>query len=286
MGRLHALSIDLEEWYHPELVRAQVPANDRFSQASEATLPILNLLDRYGISATFFIVGETAGENPDLVREIVRRGHELGCHTFSHRTLWDMTPASFAGELEDYRALMREIVGLGVTIDGFRAPTFSLDERTSWAIDVLAEYGYRYDSSIFPFKNYLYGVAGAPDTAYRISSVDVSRPDPAGTLVEVPMTVCRLGPVRIPVGGGVYLRMLPMPVLSACLRRVEQKRSFVIYAHPWETYRDTPRVRLPAFSRLATYYNLRGALRKLERLLRKFSFAPLRVVLTQSGMLD
>ena len=286
MRRLHALSIDMEEWYHPELVRDHVPAGVCSRQAPEATLPILDLLDRHDVSATFFVVGEVAADCPDLIREIVRRGHELGCHTYSHRTLWDMTPEILVTELSDYRDLMRDVLGDNADIMGFRAPTFSLDQRTSWAIDVLSEFGYRYDSSVFPFKNYLYGVAGAPDTPYRIAPADVSRPDASGKLIEFPMTVCRWGPLRIPVSGGVYLRGLPMAILNACLRRVEQERSFIIYAHPWETHPQTPVMALPALSRLATYYNVRGALGKLEKLLQSYRFAPLRVVLAQSGLLD
>jgi len=286
MKRLHALSIDVEEWYHPELVRDRVPACDRCRQAPDATLPILDLLDRHGVQATFFIVGETAGECPDLIREIECRGHEIGCHTYSHRTLWDMTPASFAAELAQYQAMMQDILGDGADIIGFRAPTFSLDARTNWAIDVLLEYNYRYDSSIFPFKSPLYGVAGAPDAPYRVSSVDVSRPESDGRLVEFPMTVCQWGPLRIPVSGGVYLRGLPMSLLNACLRRVERERSFVIYAHPWETHDQTPVASLPALSRLATYYNVRGALGKLEKLLQTYRFAPLRTVLARSGLLN
>jgi peptidoglycan-N-acetylglucosamine deacetylase len=286
MKRLHALSIDVEEWYHPELVRDRAPAVACGRQAPEATLPILDLLDRYGVSATFFVVGETAAECPDLTREIARRGHEIGCHGYTHRALWDMTPASFARELDDYRALMQDILSDDADIMGFRAPTFSLDQRTSWAIEVLLEYNYRYDSSIFPQKNFLYGVAGAPDRPYRISPADVSRPDASGKLVEFPMTVCQWGPLRIPVSGGVYLRSLPMTLLNACLRRVEQERSFVIYAHPWETYPQTPVAPLPALSRLATYYNVRGALAKLEKLLQRYRFAPLRAVLAQNGLLD
>lgn len=286
MARLHALSIDLEEWYHPELVRERVPACDRFGQAPDAVSPILDLLDRHHVSATFFIVGETAVECPDLVRAIARRGHEIGCHTYSHRPLWELTPATFAAELNEYRAAMRDILGPEMGIAGFRAPTFSLDQRTSWAIDVLAEHGYRYDSSIFPSKNYLYGVAGAPLEPYRITSTDVVRPSETGALVEFPMTVCRVGPLKLPVSGGVYLRMLPMSVLSACLRKVARTRPAVIYVHPWEMHLATPALRMPILSRVATYHNRRGALSKLERLLQMFNFAPLQAVLVEAGLLE
>jgi polysaccharide deacetylase family protein (PEP-CTERM system associated) len=286
MRALGALSIDLEDWYHPELVRRSVPADERTCLVAGATQPILRLLDRYGVKATFFIVGEVAQRAPRLVWQIVQAGHEIGCHGFSHKPLWELTPATLADELAQYRALIEQIVGPKVPLLGFRAPTFSLDQRTAWAVDVLADAGYRYDSSIFPLKTPLYGVAGAPDAPYRLSSNDVSRPDPAGRLVEFPMNVGRIAGLRLPISGGTYLRLLPMPLLTALLRRVGRRQPFVVYVHPWEMSPLTPRLRLPAPAWLATYVNRDAALDKLEGLLRQFDFAPLHAVLTRGGFLE
>jgi polysaccharide deacetylase family protein (PEP-CTERM system associated) len=283
--RLHALSIDVEDWFHPELVRSRVAAGACVPLAHAATQPILALLERYGVRATFFIVGEAALSCPDLVRQIAAAGHEIGCHTFSHRPLWELTPAALAGELDEWGRALRDILGPAFRSTGFRAPTFSLDQRTAWAVDVLADAGYRYDSSVFPFKNYLYGVAGAPDAPYRLDRTDVSRADAAGRLIEFPMSVWRWGRLALPVAGGAYLRLLPLPLLSLCLRQIERERPIVIYAHPWEMSAQTPRMRLPAFEQLITYANRGAALKKLERLLAAFAFAPLETVLQQGGWL-
>jgi len=285
-SRVHALSIDLEDWYHPELVRRHVAPAERVGHALAATRPLLDLLARYKTRATFFVVGEVAAACPDLVRQIAERGHEIGCHGWSHRTLWDLSPATLDAELNDCRRLMEDILGTAGAMQGFRAPTFSLDQRTAWAVDVLADAGYRYDSSVFPVRSALYGVSGAPTMPYRLSGENVRRPDPAGRLVEFPMSVAQMGPLKVTGSGGAYLRLLPMPLLTWLLRRIAVRTPFVVYVHPWETSPETPVLRLPLLDRMVTYYNIGGALGKLEHLLREFRFAPLRDVLSQLGMLN
>ncbi len=273
---LNALSIDVEDWFHPELVREHVAVSQAERRAEQATRPLLELLERHGVRATFFIVGEVALAAPDLVREIARRGHEIGCHTMSHRTLHELGPEGFRAELAAYGDVM---AGLGVTdIAGFRAPTFSLDQRSAWAIPILAEMGYRYDSSVFPVRNPVYGVLGAPLTPYRIAAQDVGRPAMAGELWEFPMSVWQAGPLRVPVSGGFYLRVLPWPVVRWLLGRINAAgRPFVIYMHPWEADAGTPRQDgLSLLSRWITYVNIESALPKLARLLQRFAFAPIR----------
>lgn len=273
---LNALSIDVEDWYHPELVREHVDLAQAERRVQQATAPILDLLERYGVRATFFIVGEVAQAAPDLVREIARRGHEIGCHGMSHRTLHELGPEAFRAELAAYGAAM---AGLGVgEISGFRAPTFSLDQRSAWAIPILAELGYRYDSSIFPLRNPVYGVSGAPLVPYRIGAQDVSRADADGPLGEFPMSVWQAGPLRAPVSGGFYLRALPWPLLRGLLGRINAAgRPFVIYMHPWEADAGTPRQGgLSLLARWITYVNIESTLSKVERLLQRFAFGPLR----------
>ena len=273
---LNALSIDVEDWYHPELVRAHVAPAQVLPRVEQATLPVLELLGRYGVRATFFIVGEVAQAAPDLVREIARRGHEIGCHGVSHRTLHDLGPEGLRAELAAYRATM-ETIGIGEVI-GFRAPTFSLDQRSAWAVPILAEAGYRYDSSIFPLRNYMYGVSGAPLAPYRIGAQDVGRADAGGALWEFPMSIWQAGPLKVPVSGGFYLRALPWPLVRGLLGRINAaSRPFVIYVHPWEADAGTPRRgELSRLDRWITYVNSASTLPKLERLLRSFSFAPMR----------
>src|SRR4030043_276065 len=184
MERINALSIDFEEWYHSELVGGR---RSSFSQAAEATHPILDLLDRYQTKASFFVVGEVAEQNPDLIQSIFQRGHEIGCHGFSHRLLWQLDESLFREELRRFHSVMEGILGK-IKIKGFRAPCFSIDNRNKWALKVLLDYGYQYDASIFPLKiNPLYGVSGAPTQPYRISLKDVREEDSESPLMEFPL---------------------------------------------------------------------------------------------------
>lgn len=258
-----ALSIDLEDWHHPELVRHHRPAQPE-ARVAAASAPILELLDRHGGRATFFVVGEVARRHPELIRAIAARGHEIGCHGMSHRPLWDLGPDGLAAELAEFAAVVGGILGPGVRIAGFRAPSFSLDATTAWALPILARAGYRYDASLFPMRTPLYGVADGSLEIYR-----------EGSLVEVPATVAELAGVRLPVGGGTYLRVFPGWLSRWLLRGIRRTRPFVVYVHPWETDTGTPRLALSRCARAITYAGIGGALRKLEALVRAFPFVPI-----------
>jgi polysaccharide deacetylase family protein (PEP-CTERM system associated) len=275
---MHALSFDLEEWYHSDLLIPLVPAGQRVPQVHEAVAPVLRLLRSAGTRATFFTVGEVARDHPDLMRELVADGHEIACHTMTHPNLWRLTARDLEGEIEAYRAAVEAALP-GHEILGFRAPMFSLDKRTHWTLGVLRESGFRYDSSVVPVRTPWYGVGGAPLGVYRASLAEPGRIDGEDGFLEFPLTACALGPVRVPVAGGVYFRLIPYPIFRALLRRVEKLRPFVIYVHPWETYPETPRYPLPFIERFGLYTNIRHTLNRLERLLADFSFAPVREVL-------
>ncbi len=270
MEKINALSIDLEEWYHSELVEGRRSSS---SQVGEATRPILDLLDRYQTKASFFVVGELAEQNPDLIKTIFDRGHEIGCHTFSHTLVWNLGESLFREDLERFHLLMQKILGR-VEIKGFRAPCFSIDNRNTWALKVLLDFGYRYDASIFPLKiNPLYGVRGAPTRPYRISLEDVRKEDPRSPLMEFPLCPLKIGRMKIPISGGFYLRALPLPFLFWGLRRINRTQPFLVYFHPWESYEETPRFKLPIYKRIISYYGIPSALRKLEFLFKHFRFA-------------
>ncbi len=275
---IHALSFDLEEWYHGDLLAKYIPAADHFSQVREAMAPIQELLRRAGVRATFFTVGEVARDHPDLIAELAADGHEIACHTMSHPNLWRLSPEEFAIELEQYRGALDASLP-GHEVLGFRAPMFSLDRRSPWVLGMLRDAGFCYDSSIVPVKTPWYGVANAPLGIYRASLDDPGRADGADGFLEFPLTVCSIGPLRIPTAGGTYFRLMPYPLFRSLLRRVERKRPFVIYVHPWETYPATPRYKMPFVERVGIYTNIAHARRRLERLLGDFSFAPVREVL-------
>ena len=271
MKPIHALSIDLEDWYHPELVRKRVPGEPD-DQIEEATQAVLNLLARHQVAATFFVVGELAERHPGLIRKIFEGGHEIGSHGFSHRPLWEMDEYDFREEMIRFHSVIQGVLG-AVKIRGFRAPTFSLDNGTRWAAKVLAELGYEYDASICPVKlNRLYGLGGAPTTPYRLSLNDLRREDPNSPLVEFPMSVLEWMGLRIPVGGGFYFRVIPLSLLRLSLKRIGQCHSFLLYFHPWEGYVGTPHLKLPLADRFITYYGIARTWKKLQSLFRDFQF--------------
>jgi polysaccharide deacetylase family protein (PEP-CTERM system associated) len=270
MAVINALSIDLEEWYHSELVEGR---RSPFSQVEEATRPILDLLDRYQTKASFFVVGEVAEQNPHLIQSIFQRGHEIGCHTFSHKLVWNLDESLFREELGHFHSVMEKILGK-IEIKGFRAPCFSIDNRNKWALKVLLDFGYQYDASIFPVKiNPLYGINGAPTQPYRICLKDVREEDPKSPLMEFPMSPLKIGRLKIPIAGGFYLRLFPLPFLYWGLRRINRRHPFILYFHPWESHEKTPRLRLPLFNRVISYYGISSALKKFKFLLEHFRFA-------------
>lgn len=274
----HALSFDLEEWYHGDLLIPLVPAEERVSQVRDAMRPILGLLDRAGVRATFFTVGEVARDHPELMRELVAGGHEIACHTMTHPNLWRLTVDDLQEELDLYGEAVEAALP-GQEVLGFRAPMFSLDSRTHWTLGALRDAGFRYDSSVVPVRTPWYGVSGAPLGVYRASLEDPGLVDDENGFLEFPLTACALGPVRIPTAGGVYFRLIPYPIFRALLNRVARRRPFVIYVHPWETHRATPTYPLPFVERFGLYTNIRHTLNRLERLLDDFQFAPVREVL-------
>jgi len=285
-SRANALTIDVEDWYHPELVAGHRPSDvEPEVQIQESTARLLDLLRGYRTQATFFVIGEIAERQPQLVQNIVGEGHELACHGMSHRPLWDLNPDKLRNDLSRFRLVMEDIVP-GAEVIGFRAPTFSLDGRTAWAVDVLVEAGFRYDSSIFPCRTPLYGVPHCPLGPYRVGSADLTKPAEDGELIEFPMSVWAPFGWRIPLSGGIYLRAIPFALVRHGLRKIARERPFAVYVHPWETYPGTPRVDLPLLSRLATYGNIGKTAARVEALLEAFEFAPMSTVLRELGALE
>lgn len=278
---LNAFTVDLEEWHHAELIRQRALPAEPEDQVEEAVGPILDILAEADVRATFFVVGQVMERHPDLVRRIRDQGHEIACHGMTHRPLWTMAEVEFERDLARFAELYARVLDGGSPI-GFRAPTFSLEQDTRWALAVLREFGYRYDSSIFPARTPLYGVSGAPMVPYRISAADVRREEPRGTLWEFPMTVCVVAGMRLPVSGGAYLRLWPYRVVRRCLRDANKSRPFIVYLHPWEVFQGTPKVSgLGLGGRVATYAGRSRGLDKVRALLRDFAFAPMAEVLNR-----
>lgn len=271
----NALSIDLECYYSNEFLIKYLPKTLECG-VIEASSGLLNLLDKYNIKATFFVLGIIAEKYPDYIKMLHEAGHEIGSHSYSHRTLHKLGKDQFEDELKKSTDILRSIIHEQPI--GFRAPSFSIDQSTCWVFGLLKKYGYKYDSSIFPFKTMLYGVPDAPLAPYRPSIDNISKDDPDGDIIEFPMTVIRIGK-NIPVAGGFYLRVLPIWFLKFALGQVNKKRPANIYIHPWETFKDTPRLKVPLYIKFEAYHGINSSLFKMEELFKKFEFAPIREVL-------
>jgi polysaccharide deacetylase family protein (PEP-CTERM system associated) len=234
------------------------------------------LLNKYDTKATFFVLGKLAEKYPELIKTISQKGHEIGSHSYSHKTLHELGMKNFEDEIEKTNVILKSITGKSPL--GFRAPTFSIDNTSKWALDILAKHDYKYDSSIFPVKTGLYGVPDAPIFSYNPSKDDITVHDPNGPIIEYPLSVIKIGK-NIPIAGGFYLRLFPVSFLKYAIDRVNTKRSVVIYMHPWEMYSYTQKVHLPLIYRFVTYYGVNSAFSKLEHLLKNFTFSPIREVL-------
>ena len=266
----NALVIDLEHWYSNEFLTKYLPP-EKVDQDIEAVKPILYLLDKYNVRVTFAVLGTYAERHPEIVKYIYDKGHEIQSHAYSHKTLHELGKDAFEDEIKKSVNLLKSITGERPV--GFRAPSFSIDNSTKWAFEVLVKYGFKYDSSIFPIKTMLYGEPKAPVSIYRPSKGDVTENDPNGSIIEFPMTVLKFG-MNIPLAGGFYLRVLPLWFLRFGIRSVNKKRPAIVYIHPWETYPKTPRLKLPLFSRFVAYYGINSSLSKLEYLLKSSVLGP------------
>jgi len=272
---VHIFTVDVEDWYQG--LDLDMDEWARFTPRLETGLGrLLDLLADAGARATFFVVGWQADRTPGIVREIARRGHEIACHGYTHRFVYRLTPATFREEVRRSRDLLETLVGEPVV--GFRAPFFSITADALWALDILLEEGFRYDSSIFPVWNHRYGIPRAARQPGRVTT-------PAGgTLFEVPLSTVRLPSaglpvgVNIPVSGGAYFRLYPYGLTRALVRRLERAGDrLVFYAHPWEYDPSHPRIRLPhRVSQITHYVNLDAMAGRTRQLLRDFRFVPIR----------
>jgi polysaccharide deacetylase family protein (PEP-CTERM system associated) len=265
-------SVDVEDYFHPSEVQRSIPSTrwdsiDR--RVANNTRTILDLLARNNTRATFFILGWVAEKEPALVREIASAGHEIGCHSFWHRLVYDLTSEEFAADTTRACDAIEAACGSRPRI--YRAPSYSITQRSTWALEVLARLGFTHDSSIYPVHHDRYGIPGFPRHASVLETA-------AGRIVEVPPAAVELKPgTNIPVGGGGYLRMLPYRYTAAGIRTLNHIDQIpaCIYIHPWELDHSQPKVAQGAISRLRTYLGLADFERKTSRLLQEFEFGPL-----------
>jgi polysaccharide deacetylase family protein (PEP-CTERM system associated) len=267
-GIAGALTVDVEEWFQVENLREAAPParwEGLEARAEAATARLLDLLDERAVRATFFVLGWVAARRPRLVERIAARGHEVASHGFGHEMLHALDPARFREDLRAARAALEDAGQRKV--EGYRAPTWSIDRRTEWALDVLIDEGYRYDSSVFPVRHDRYGDPDAPVTPHR-------RRRAGGSIVELPPLVFRALGANWPAAGGGYLRLFPLAfVRRAIAQAVREGRPAVIYLHPWEIDPEQPRLAVGVLRRLRHYGGLAGVERKLRAILGEHRFA-------------
>ena len=259
----NALSVDVEDWFQ---VGAFETVIDR---ADWETLPrrvetntdaVLRLFDEAGVKATFFTLGWVAARHPALIRRIAEAGHEIASHGWDHKRVFEMDEAEFRADLDRARATIEDASGQKVS--GYRAPSFSIDQRTPWAHKVLAEQGYAYSSSVAPIRHDHYGWRDSPRFAWR--------PVQGSDMIELPVTTFELGGRRFAAGGGGFFRLLPYALSNWAIRRVNgaEERPAIFYFHPWDMDVDQPRVAdAPIKSKLRHYTNLSAMRPKLLKLL-------------------
>ena len=283
---VNALSCDVEDYYMVSAFERTVSRSDwtrHESRAAANTERVLRILSDCGVRATFFVLGWLAEREPSIVRGIAAEGHEVAAHGWDHRLVYEMTPGEFR---EDVRRARLELqAASGQPVLGYRAPSFSVTERSLWALDILAEEGYAYDASIFPIRHDRYGIPSAPRHAFKVDGWEPARRAAAGGagegshrgLLEIPASTARMWGVNMPISGGGYFRLLPYWWTRAGIQRLNdtEGKPAVFYFHPWEIDPEQPRLPASGLSRFRHYRNLEKTASRLARLLADFRFGTL-----------
>jgi polysaccharide deacetylase family protein (PEP-CTERM system associated) len=263
----NALTVDVEEYFQVaafERVMSPERWNGFVSRVEFNTARVLDLFAANGTKATFFVLGWIAERHPNLVQRIVADGHELASHGYDHTRLHQLTRAQFCADVSKTKQILEDIAGAAV--HGYRAPSYSIDARNLWALDVLRETGHTYSSSIYPIRHDLYGMPEAPRFPFRL------QPD---SILEVPVTTVKIAGRNYPCGGGGYFRLLPYELFRWALRRVNKsdQQPGLFYFHPWEVDPDQPRISGAGLkSRFRHYVNLDTMYARLQRLLKDFEW--------------
>jgi polysaccharide deacetylase family protein (PEP-CTERM system associated) len=271
---VHHFTVDVEEYF-------QVLALEPYVARSEwETIPrrleiglrvLLDLLSEHETHGTFFVLGWVAQRAPELVREIAERGHEIASHGSDHRRVTTLTRDEFRESVRSSKTILEDITGHAVF--GYRAPNFSIVRGGEWALEILLDEGYRYDSSLFPGRRGGSGFVGGKRDPHRLELA-------SGTLHEIPPATLRLGRAVLPAGGGAYFRHLPYKFVASALLSAEHRGvPGTFYIHPWELDADQPRISAPFLTRLRHYGGLARTAPRLKRLLSSFRFQPIAATL-------
>jgi len=272
----NAMTVDVEDYFHVSALSEVISRSEWSSlefRAERSTDRLLALFADKGVKATFFVLGWVTAKAPGLIRRIHEAGHEVACHGLSHELVYRQTPEVFREETRRSKQMLEDTIGAPVI--GYRAASYSITAESLWALDILCELGFRYDSSIFPIAHDRYGIPGASTRPGPIAAPGGAR------IVEFPLSTKGVFGMRVPVAGGGYFRLLPYWFTRWALSAVnrEDATPFVFYLHPWEIDPEQPRVKASALSRFRHYNNLHKCEQRLRSLLDDFRFTTMRDVL-------
>jgi polysaccharide deacetylase family protein (PEP-CTERM system associated) len=266
----HHFTVDVEEYFQVSALEPYVPRaswEQTPSRLALGTRALLELLAERNALGTFFTLGWVAKHHPSIVSEIAAAGHEIASHGWGHERITTLNREQFRESVRDSKAALEDVAGTAVI--GYRAPSFSIVRGREWALDILAEEGYRYDSSLYPVRRPGYGFAGGARFPYRLKTA-------SGCLEEFPPATIQSGPAVLPAGGGAYLRLFPYALVRAGFKAAERARApATFYIHPWELDPEQPRVAVPLRTRIRHYGGLQRTVPRLRRLLAEFRFRPI-----------
>lgn len=276
MSRIvNAMTVDVEDYFHAsafDRVVSRSSWSTRESRVVANTERLLEVFDEHKVRGTFFVLGWVAERFPSLVRAIAARGHELASHGFHHQLIYMLTPAQFREDVRRAKAVIEQAGGCQVR--GYRAPSFSIVDASTWALDVLLEEGHTYDASIFPVQHHRYGIPDAPRHPHLVRCE-------SGSICELPAPTLRLGSTNWPIAGGGYFRLAPYWLTKRAIARVNGGDGLPVafYIHPWEVDPDQPRLAQSRVLRWRHHVGIEKTVERLGRLMRDFAFAPVSSVL-------
>ena len=277
-GVTHHFTVDVEESFHASALESFVDRADWEtlpSRVEGAVRQLVDLLAEHRTRATFFVLGWLAERRPQMVRDLAAQGHEIASHGLDHKRVTQMGAEEFRLSVRDSKRQLEDVSGQAVL--GYRAPSFSIVRGGEWALDVLVEEGYVYDSSLYPVRRPGYGFAGGHRDPHLIQTA-------AGPLHEFPPTTLRAGPAILPVGGGAYFRHLPFGFVGSGLEAAQRRGApGTFYIHPWELDRDQPHIDVPFLTRMRHYGHIDRTVPRLRRLLSRFRFQPIAATLERGG---
>jgi len=279
---VNALTVDVEDYFQVSAFAENIKTSDWDKCESRVEKNTRHLLDLFAArqhKATFFVLGWVAERYPGIVREIYAQGHEVACHGYSHQLIYNQSPELFRQETVKAKAILEDIIQ--DKVKGYRAASYSITKKSLWALDILVEAGFSYDSSIFPVHHDRYGIPGAEQKPHVLTT-------PAGyDLVEFPISTKKYFGYQLPVGGGGYFRIYPYSFSRMALKSINQQQDqpFIFYLHPWEVDPGQPKINARWLSRFRHYNNLKKCEHRLKCLLQDFSFAPASKVLANLQLL-